>query len=172
MKHAVILLALLAAVSASADGIPKPTTAGLHLVSVHDRDNHRWNNDNPGAYARWDSGFIAGTYRNSLRNQTVYAGWSIADDKDRFALMIGVFTGYAKFTKVVTKDTIQCDSPSGYCIRTRTTYEQESILTLGIVPSVRIGLGGIGLDDTSMRLSAVLPPKSAKALHLSVERGF
>ena len=54
---------------------------GLHLGSVH-VDPERWlerhgiNNANTGAYVRFDSGLTVGTFRNTLSNQSVYAGWT------------------------------------------------------------------------------------------------
>lgn len=66
-------------------------TLGLHLGSVHvpARD---YNNVNPGVYYIADNGFTAGTYYNSIRNQSVYAGYTW--DYGRFRLTAGVVTGY------------------------------------------------------------------------------
>ena len=71
-----------------------PELIGLHLGSVHRHEG--MNNFNPGVYARWENGFTAGTYRNSMNRQTVYAGWTWHDEDDRFAVTLGGATGYSR----------------------------------------------------------------------------
>ncbi len=50
-------------------------TIGLHIASQH-FPAKRYNNSNPGIYYRTDEGWTAGTYRNSIRRQSVYAGYT------------------------------------------------------------------------------------------------
>jgi hypothetical protein len=55
-----------------------PTIIGAHLVTAHTEAG--FNNTNPGVYARWadasGTGPVAGTYHNSERAQSAYAGYS------------------------------------------------------------------------------------------------
>ena len=68
-------------------------TLGLHIGSQHDpaRD---FNNANPGAYYISDEGWTVGTYYNSERKQSVYAGKSW--DFGPFRLQAGLITGYSR----------------------------------------------------------------------------
>lgn len=77
---------------------------GLHLGSIH-VDPEPWltrhgiNNANTGAYVRFDSGLTAGTYRNTMSQQSVYAGWTWTTPTESsvsFALTAGVVSGYRK----------------------------------------------------------------------------
>lgn len=90
-----VSLCLLGSV-AQAEGL-RPDAFGVHLFSVHSERNDttcgcRWNNANPGIYARWDR-VVVGTYYNSIRRQSVYAGYSypLFDNLD---IVVGVVTGY------------------------------------------------------------------------------
>lgn len=74
-----------------------PTAVGVHLVSVHSSKldlvaGKPWNNSNPGLYARWDR-LVVGTYYNSIRRQSVYAGY-VYPLHDNFDVVLGVVTGY------------------------------------------------------------------------------
>jgi len=62
---------------------------GLHLYTQHVKDN--FNNLNPGVYAKCDS-YVAGTYYNSIRKQTVYAGYVLPVGP--IDIMVGAATGY------------------------------------------------------------------------------
>lgn len=82
---------------------------GLHLGSIH-VDPEPWltrhgiNNANTGAYVRFDSGLTVGTYRNTMSQQSVYAGWtwqpdySLAVGSMRVspAMTVGIVSGYTK----------------------------------------------------------------------------
>ncbi len=50
-------------------------TIGLHVASHH-APAKNYNNSNPGIYYRNDEGWTAGAYRNSLRKDSVYAGYT------------------------------------------------------------------------------------------------
>jgi len=50
-------------------------TIGLHLGSQH-FPAKKYNNRNPGLYYRTDEGWTVGAYRNSLRRDSVYAGYT------------------------------------------------------------------------------------------------
>lgn len=99
MKAAVILAALLCT-AAQAEGL-KPVAVGLHIGSHHfeARETGTWNDVNPGVYARWESGLVVGTLRNSERRQSVYVGkvfetprWNgLGAD-----MTVGGITGYAR----------------------------------------------------------------------------
>jgi hypothetical protein len=67
---------------------------GLHLNSWHSHENQKYNNVNPGVYVAYE-GYIAGTYKNSLNKQTLYAG-RVFDltENCRYDVVIGAATGY------------------------------------------------------------------------------
>jgi hypothetical protein len=50
-------------------------TVGLHIGSHH-MPAKTYNNSNPGLYYRTDESWTAGAYRNSLRKNSVYAGYT------------------------------------------------------------------------------------------------
>lgn len=50
-------------------------TIGLHVASQHFPEKN-YNNLNPGMYYRTDDGWTAGFYRNSLRRDSAYAGYT------------------------------------------------------------------------------------------------
>ncbi|MBC7955398.1 MAG: hypothetical protein H7Y33_05975 [Cytophagales bacterium] len=50
-------------------------TIGLHVASHH-MPAKTYNNSNPGIYYRHEEGWTAGVYRNSLRKNSVYAGYT------------------------------------------------------------------------------------------------
>lgn len=81
---AALLLAGMAPV-ASAD------TVGVHLGSLH-IPAKGYNNSNPGLYVRLDSGWTGGLYRNSLRKNSVYAGYTWTHGA--FSVTAGGVTGY------------------------------------------------------------------------------
>lgn len=99
MKSAALLLALVAS-CAGAEGIT-PSAVGLHIGSHHfqDREAGTWNNRNPGMYARWDSGLVVGTLRNSERRQSVYVAKAWQTDRWHgiaLDLTAGGITGYER----------------------------------------------------------------------------
>ena len=68
-------------------------TLGLHIGSQH-YPAKDFNNFNPGAYYISDEGWTVGTYYNSERKQSVYAGksWYFGP----FRLQAGLITGYSR----------------------------------------------------------------------------
>jgi hypothetical protein len=98
VKAAAIIAALLCT-AAQAEGL-KPVAVGLHIGSHHfeTREAGTWNDKNPGIYARWESGLVIGTLRNSERRQSVYGG-KVFETARWYGLgadvTVGVITGYA-----------------------------------------------------------------------------
>ena len=87
MKRLALLVALALAGAAHAD------TLGLHIGSQH-FPAKQYNNFNPGAYYIRSSGATIGTYYNSERRQSVYAGWTW--DYGPWRLQAGAITGYRR----------------------------------------------------------------------------
>ena len=87
MKRIALILALALA------GVANAGTLGLHIGSQHfpTRD---FNNANPGVYYIHSSGATIGTYYNSERRQSVYAGWTW--DHGPWRLQVGAITGYKR----------------------------------------------------------------------------
>lgn len=152
---------------ARADLLPAPAVIGLHLRSVH-RDDGKgqdgaigWNNRNLGAYARWSNGLTVGAFRNSLYRTSVYVGWTVSDDADRFALTLAAMSGYDKLTDGPgDHQAVRCDATHG-C----RTVNLKSVVLPVLVPSVRLGL----TDRLSARISAIVPPGQPVAIHFSLE---
>lgn len=86
MKRLITTLALAVATS-----VALPATFGVHIGSQHlpARD---YNNLNPGAYYIADNGATVGTYFNSERRQSVYAGWTF--ESGPWRVQVGAITGY------------------------------------------------------------------------------
>ena len=74
-------------------GVANAGTLGLHIGSQHypARD---FTNANPGVYYIHSSGATVGTYYNSERRQSVYAGWTW--DYGPWRLQAGAITGYRR----------------------------------------------------------------------------
>ena len=87
MKRLAIMVALALAGAAHAD------TIGFHIGSQH-FPAKQYNNANPGAYYIHSSGATIGTYYNSERRQSVYAGWT--RDYGPWRLQAGAITGYRR----------------------------------------------------------------------------
>jgi hypothetical protein len=68
------------------------------LNSWHSKYNDDFNTNNPGAFVQYQ-GYAVGTYYNSMRKQSLYAGkiWDL--DDCRYEIQAGVVSGYA--TKVL-----------------------------------------------------------------------
>lgn len=69
------LLVAALAVAPCAQAQETKHTFGLHLVSYHEPDK-TYNNTNPGAYYRHPDGWTAGFYRNSVRRDSIYIGYT------------------------------------------------------------------------------------------------
>ena len=87
MKRIALILALALA------GVANAGTLGLHIGSQH-FPVQQYNNFNPGAYYIHDNGATGGTYYNSERRQSVYAGWTW--DYGPWRLQVGAITGYER----------------------------------------------------------------------------
>ena len=74
-------------------GVASAGTLGLHIGSQH-YPARAYNNANPGAYYIHDNGATVGTYYNSERRQSVYAGWTW--DSGPWRLQVGAITGYER----------------------------------------------------------------------------
>ena len=69
---------------------------GAHLMSYH--DSGHFNNVNPGLYLHLESGITAGTYYNSERRQSQYAGYTFKpfDALPHLDVTVGAVTGYKR----------------------------------------------------------------------------
>lgn len=65
---------------------------GVHLASAHYPGGPYQNNFNPGVYLRTEDGITVGTYYNTLRRASVYAGYTY--EYGPFGVLGGVVTGY------------------------------------------------------------------------------
>ena len=120
---------------------------GVHIGSVHFPAKD-YNNFNPGVYV-YHNGWTAGTYYNSERHQSFYAGYtfeyapSFASGMVRLGATVGAITG----------------------------YERAKLLPM-VVPSVSVSIpGGLG---SAVRI-AVIPPlerNGSAVLHLALEARF
>lgn len=119
------------------------TRVGLHLGSWHETPGY--NNTNPGVYV-YHNGWTAGTYYNSERHQSYYAGYTfehpLFDGGVRLGATAGAITG----------------------------YERAKVLPM-VVPSVAVSIpAGLG---SAARLSFIPPIGGMPTvLHLSVEFRF
>lgn len=148
--------------SALLDLLAQGAIVGVHLVSLHqdpcwtepappaavvaEPTRHRFEAATPGLYLMLPNGFTAGAYRNSFGTGSVYAGYTLQSPEGHFALTVGAVAGY----------------PYGPALRPM------------VVPSARIGLGALGADDWSLRVSLLMKRPGAHAstaaLHFSLER--
>ncbi len=71
------------------------TTVGIHIGSQHVDADEKFNNFNPGVYINHD-GWTAGTYYNSIKKQSFYAGYTFEYPIGpvRAGLTIGAISGY------------------------------------------------------------------------------
>ena len=88
-----VLAGIVCAVLGSAGNLAHAGTLGLHIGSQH-FPAQQYNNFNPGAYYIHDNGATVGTYYNSERRQSVYAGWTW--DSGPWRLQVGAITGYER----------------------------------------------------------------------------
>lgn len=100
MKSVIAIAIATLCLSANAEGTQNsfaPDSIGVHIGSVHSSKidpvaNKPWNNSNPGVYARWDN-IVVGTYYNSIRKQSLYAGY-VYQVTDNIDVVIGAVSGY------------------------------------------------------------------------------
>ena len=88
-----VLAGMVCAVLGTAGNLAHAGTLGLHIGSQH-FPAQEYNNFNPGAYYIHDNGATVGTYYNSERRQSVYAGWTW--DSGPWRLQVGAITGYER----------------------------------------------------------------------------
>ena len=67
-------------------------TLGIHAGSAHFPGGNYQNNFNPGMYLRTDDGMTFGTYYNTLRRVSFYAGYTF--EYGPVGLLGGLITGY------------------------------------------------------------------------------
>jgi hypothetical protein len=82
---------VLSAAAQAGDGI----TVGAHIASWHSEPGY--NNTNLGAYLRTADGWTVGTYFNSQRKQSAYAGRTFSTqlaDQVEASVTVGAITGY------------------------------------------------------------------------------
>ena len=73
---------------------------GAHLGSYHDPDpGNLANNVNPGAYIRFDNGLTAGAYKNSLKRDSAYIGYT-SQEWGRVSVTAGIVSGYRTETVI------------------------------------------------------------------------
>ena len=87
------LVGMVCAVLGTAGTLAHAGTLGVHIGSQH-FPAQQYNNFNPGAYYIHDNGATVGTYYNSERRQSVYAGWTW--DSGPWRLQVGAITGYER----------------------------------------------------------------------------
>ena len=88
-----VMAGMVCAVLGTAGTLAHAGTLGLHIGSQH-FPAQQYNNFNPGAYYIHDNGATVGTYYNSERRQSVYAGWTW--DSGPWRLQVGAITGYER----------------------------------------------------------------------------
>lgn len=141
-KVGLTIAALAACFAASCTMAPAhaETRIGLHLGSYHASGDY--NNFNPGVYV-YHNGWTAGTYYNSERHQSVYAGYTFEHP------LVGPFSG-------------------GLTVGAITGYQRAAILPL-VVPSVSLRVS----PSVSARLSVIPPVSGMPlVLHASIEWRF
>lgn len=158
------LMLLAMAVGSALQRPPAAQTVGLHLGTAHATPTYtvtgrvldpqtlqpigtyerrrRFEGRNPGVYVRLDGGATLGVLRNSYGTTSAYAGWTWQTDADRYAITLGVITG----------------------------YPGRAVAPL-VVPSVRIGLTDATSARLSL-LPRPPGGDGSAGLHLSLERRF
>lgn len=136
--------ALFLAICPPAEAGEGSLTIGAHLGSWHSEPGY--NNTNPGLYLRTAVGWTVGGYRNSVRRNSTYAGWTGGVEITtslRAELTLGAITG----------------------------YPAAAVLPLA-APSLRIGAGNHTSAGPALRLTVlpkVHPKQGAHVAHLSAE---
>lgn len=143
IRHVIMVLGMLLASCGAVAPAAADTRVGAHLGSYHFEGN--FNNFNPGVYVYHD-GWTAGTYYNSERNQSYYAGYTFEYP------LVGPFTG-------------------GLTVGAITGYSRASVMPLA-VPSIAWRTSG----DSRLALRVSFVPKVEKggssAVHASIEFKF
>ncbi len=126
-------------------------TIGLHLLTAHAVPGYEA--VTPGAYARHESGFTLGAYRNSIGRASAYAGWTFETEDRRFALTVGAVTGYERRCRID-----RFEHAGGIATVPRCSGHTGGKVGPLLAPSVRLG-------DARLALVAVKKP----AVHLAWE---
>lgn len=142
LNQVAAVIALCAATAAQA------TTFGAHIGSQHFPAKDGDNNANSGLYVRFDNGVTLGGYRNTIRRNSVYLGYSI--DAGAFGVTVGGITGY------------QQKDGKGH-----SRGAVSPLLALSVVSPVSIA----GLTPRLAYVPGHLV-KAADVVHLMVERSF
>jgi hypothetical protein len=121
---------------------------GVHLASIHIPAEPWQNNTNPGIYVRAD-GWTAGTYRNTLRRQSVYFGHQFELGAVSFG--VGAISGYKK------------ECTSGVCFGA-TKHKWSPMFA----PSVAIPVQILGATPRLWYVPGFA--NSASVFHISLER--
>ena len=100
------------ALTMSSCGAYAETSVGVHIGSWHSEPG--FNNVNPGVYVN-HNGWTAGTYWNSLRKQSVYAGYTF--EYKMFGLTVGAITGYPSPVLPLVVPSVKFASPFGGSMR-------------------------------------------------------
>lgn len=146
MKQLILSAALVAASLNAAAEEPSLKILGVHAASVHSEGN--WNNFNPGLYAQFSDGRVIGTYYNSERGVSVYAG--------------------KNYTLAATsQETLALEATVGVMLG----YKAMPVAPFA-VPSVRLALGEGKHARLTLLPTKLIDKKMPNVLHLSLEQHF
>ena len=135
-------------------------TVGIDIGSVHIPAHANQNNFNPGLYALFDNGVGLGTYRNTIRRESVWLAYRV--ETGPVTWLAGVISGYQR-----REVPIAC--APGYSGCTRITGNSRGFLMPFLSPSVALP----PVAGVTPRLSFVPGVgNSSSVFHLSIERGF
>lgn len=202
LRYAMVFIAL-CAISPWASAEPDaeahpawlPSAIGLHIGSAHSNSGSKapgslgWNNRNLGAFAAWHVGsstvfghqlqhsLIAGGFKNSLFEQSLYAGFDTTSEpihtragRFNFALSTALLTGYDRAVRpFIGGATI----PDGYRVKVRCTDAlgcQRWLTKPTILPAITPGIDWQPAlkHSPTLRLSYLHDAGvGSKALHLS-----
>lgn len=96
---------------------------GLHLGSAHidvDPAAPKFTGVNPGVYAEFKNGMIAGTYRNSLARQSAYLGYKVVIARHapfQIDVGVGAVTGYPMKVAPLVLPSLHMDLGPHYGVR-------------------------------------------------------
>lgn len=145
---------------------------GVHMASAH-FPSHEWaNNNNPGIYFRTESGWTGGAYRNTLRQTSAHAGYTLTSGPA--SLTLGVVSGYQ--TKGTARREVACNNghvpiegETSRCFQEARGAKGKKVALL-IAPSIR----GPEFYGIAPRLTILprLRSNGFSVVHLSVERSF
>lgn len=134
---------------------------GLHLATAHSGGEIPLESVTPGVYAKAPSGWAVGAYRNSFKRASVWGGHVFETADKRWALTVGVVTGYTR------EEGQRFCRPGFISLPGNPCYHgDKAALRALVAPSVRIPIN----SSTAMRLAYM--PKvgdGAHALHMSLE---